>query len=331
MTRSGCPIWRWRLCERAEQHIKEGNTPFTGHGSRGHQERQTLALQAASADFDVKRIPTCGMSVHAIDGDNQMDDKLEAADSIFWTIAKAIGDEVGYGAPIVLLHLYNDISNEVCGFDPSSPPNPLFLSHGFDDTNSPRTARYMMTRTYKNIGGKTFGAAGTLASQFTQVDASGILMHSNATGSTLAHMKMLHGIARKYPRSTTVQNWVKACMTAKGSKVGIRGTQLAGAAIPIGAVGISTSVAAALGKLGVKLTYGTVINRVAMELHWRANVEMRIGGGSATAKPTGPASAVVFEILRKRGFTRSFGQYNVPALISESGGWWALRDKLLLM
>ena len=258
----------------------------------------------------------------------------EAAESIAWTIAEAIGGEVGIGAPIVLLHLYRDVNKEVDGFDPTSPPNPLFLSHGFDETNSPRTTQYMCTRSYKNLGGTTLAAAGTLASQATQVDVSGILMHSNATGSTLAHMKMLHDIAKKYPRSTTVENWVKACMTAKGFKVGIRGTQLAGAAIPIGAVGIATSVVATLAKMGVKLTYGTVINRVAMELHWRANVEMRlstIGGGSATKMANGPASAVMFEIFRKRGFTRFFGQYDVPALISESGGWWALRDKLLLM
>lgn len=263
-----------------------------------------------------------------------MSDTGDAAESVAWTIAEAIGSEVGISAPIVLLHLYRDVSKEIDGFEPTSPPNPLFMSHGFDDIHAPRTTRYMLNRTYKNIGGTTLAAAGTLASQATQVDVSGILMHTNATGSTLAHMKMLNGIAKKYPRSTTVQNWVKTCMTAKEFKVGIRGTQLAGAAIPIGAVGIATSVAAALAKLGVKLTYGTVINRVAMELHWRANVEMRlsaIGGGSATKSANGPASAVMFEIFRRRGFTRVFGQYDVPALISESGGWWALRDKLLLM
>lgn len=270
----------------------------------------------------------------ALDGVDRLSDTGDAAESIAWTIAEAIGGEIGIGAPIVLIHLYRDVLKEVDGFDPKSPPNPLFLSHGFDNTDSPRTTRYMTTRTYKNIGGTSLAAAGTLASQATQVDVSGILMHTNATGSTLAHMKMLHGIAKKYPRSTTVQNWVKTCMTAKAFKAGIRGTQLAGAAIPIGAVGITTSVAATLGKLGVKLTYGTVINRVAMELHWRANVEMKlstIGGGRATKNANGPASAVMFEIFRKRGFTRVFGQYDVPALISESGGWWALRDKLLLM
>ena len=263
-----------------------------------------------------------------------MSDTLETAESIGWTIAEAIGDEVGIAAPLALMHLYRDVSKEVNGFDPKSPPNPLFLSHGFDDTNSPRTTRYMTTRTYKSIGGTTLGTAGVLASQVSQVDVSGILMHANASGSTLAHLKMLRDIAKKYPRSTTVQDWVKTCMTVKTLKCGIRGTQFAGAAIPIGAVGIATGVAAALGKLGVTLTYGTVINRVAMELHWRANVEMRlstIGRSSATTRPNGPASAVKFEIFRRRGFTRVFGQYNVPSFVSESGGWWALRDKLLLM
>jgi hypothetical protein len=168
----------------------------------------------------------------------------------------------------------------------------------------------------------------------TQVDVSGILLHANATGSTGAHMKMLRGIAMKYPRSSTVRKWMEICMVAKSAKAGIRGTKLVGAVIPIGALGIATNVIANLGRTGVRMNYGTVVNKVAMELHWRANVEMRlsgVGGGKITTKVNGPASAVMFEIFRRRGATRFFGQYDVANIISETGGWFALRDKLLLM
>ena len=67
-------------------------------------------------------------------------------------------------------------------------------------------------------------------------------------------------------------------MVAKSAKAGIRGTKLVGAAIPIGALGMATNVITNLGRAGVRMNYGTVVNKVAMELHWRANVEMRLSG-----------------------------------------------------
>ena len=123
-------------------------------------------------------------------------------------------------------------------------------------------------------------------------------------------------------------------MVSKSAKACIRGTKLVGAAIPIGALGMAKNVIANLGRAGVRMNYGTVVNKVSMELHWRANVEMRlsgVGGGKITTMVNGPASAIMFEIFRRRGATRFFGQYDVANIISESGGWFALRDKLLLM
>jgi|TARA_B110000902_G_scaffold201385_1_gene228699 hypothetical protein len=55
------------------------------------------------------------------------------------------------------------------------------------------------------VGGAALSNAGNLASQVTQVNVSGILLNSNAAGSTAAHIKMLRGIAMKYPRSSTVR------------------------------------------------------------------------------------------------------------------------------
>ena len=55
------------------------------------------------------------------------------------------------------------------------------------------------------MGGAALSNAGNLASQVTQVNVSGILLNCNAAGSTAAHIKMLRGIAMKYPRSSTVR------------------------------------------------------------------------------------------------------------------------------
>lgn len=56
-----------------------------------------------------------------------------------------------------------------------------------------------------------------------------------------------------------------------------------------------------------------------------------MGGGKIKTKVNNPASAVMFEILRLRGATRFFVQYDVANIISKSGGWLVLRDKLFLM
>jgi len=256
----------------------------------------------------------------------------DLGENIPWAIASTLG---GFHVDDKTIRAaYDDIRGEVDDFNVKAPPNPLFVGHGFTDGRSPRSVEYMAHRSFKKVGGAALSNAGGIASQVTQVDVSGILLHANATGSTGAHMKMLRGIAMKYPRSSTVRKWVEICMVAKSAKAGIRGTKLVGAVIPSGALGMATNVIANLGFVGVQMNYGTVVNKVAMELHWRANVEMRlsrIGGGKITTKVNGPASAVMFEIFRRRGATRFFGQYDVANIISETGGWFALRDKLLLM
>ncbi|GHB50228.1 hypothetical protein GCM10007094_44380 [Pseudovibrio japonicus] len=72
-----------------------------------------------------------------------------------------------------------------------------------------------------------------------------------------------------------------------------------------------------------------------MELHWRAKLELQLsthfGGAAKHTKPVGPASAVIFELLRRRGYTRIFGQYDAGTIISEPAGWLVVNDKLALM
>lgn len=56
-----------------------------------------------------------------------------------------------------------------------------------------------------------------------------------------------------------------------------------------------------------------------------------MGGEKIKTKVNNPASAAMFEILRLRGATRFFVQYDVANIISKTGGWFVLRDNLFLM
>ncbi len=219
------------------------------------------------------------------------------------------------------------------------PPNPRFVANGHDGF-SPRTLSYLLSRSNTNATSAALEAGSALASGVTQVDIAGAGKAGNALSSTVVHMVKLRAIGAHYRQSDTITAWIDAVLRAKAMKSGIRAADLAGAAIPIGAVGIGTAVATAMAKAGVQLTMGTLISRVAMELHWRAYVEMMIGDTKKSlvnrrdkplGKPTGPASAVLFELFRRRGLTRIRGQYDVAALIHEPAGFLAVRDKLLLL
>lgn len=261
----------------------------------------------------------------------------EVAEKAAWTLAAAAADATNAGALVSYLQLLRELHGaQGDEIEAAAPANGRFLENGFSG-RSPVTIKYLRGRARKGMAGSALAFTGSVGSQVTQVDAVGILQHGNASASTIAHMKMLREIAMRYPRSTTIQAWVNTCMVAKSAKLAIRATDLAGAAIPIGAVGISTSLASALGRAGIRLKYETVICRCAMELHWRARVEMSLSGlggrssSGGTGKPNGPASSVLFELFRRRGLTRFLGQYETAKIINEPGGWNAVKDKLMLM
>lgn len=267
------------------------------------------------------------------DGFSGGDAAREVGEVVAWTIAEAVAESVGAAAAIKILQLLKDIDSGIENeFNAVAPHNPRFVQNGHSGA-SPVTIKYLKGRAGKQIAGSAIAFTGSMSSQVTQVDVAGLLQHGNAVGSTAAHMKMFGEIAQLYPRSNTVQAWINTCLIAKRAKLAVRSTGLAGAAIPIGAVGISTTIASAIAKAGVRLRYGTVISRCAMELHWRAKVELALAGVAKAPpdKANGPASAVLFELFRRRGFTKMFGQYEVAKIINEPGGWVAVKDKLLLI
>lgn len=213
--------------------------------------------------------------------------------------------------------------------------NPYFIGNGQgDDDPSRATRRYMKSRQRKDISGGVASVAGGIGSIWTQVDVSGIVMHGNASGSTIAHLAVLHNMAQETRRGGTVAQWLELVMKMKALKLTSRGTSFAGACIPIPAVGMTTGLIAAAVTAGTKLTLSKTCVATALELHWRAKQEQFMSGavlGAATGGSIGPASRIVWELFTKRGITRILGKYDIDAIVREPAGWNAICDKLLLI
>ena len=215
---------------------------------------------------------------------------------------------------------------------PALIPNPWFVFNGHDDHESPYTKKYLRNRGRKNLASGLIGLGGTAGSQVTQVDVAGIMQHGNAVGSSTAHWIKLANMAKGYKQSRTLAGWFELLIRMKQVKVATRGTQLAGAAIPVGAVGIATGVGASIAKLGIKLNYTNVCLVTAADIHWRAYQEQAISSGLlGKSGQVGPASKMLYEIFARRGATRIFGKYDVDKIIKEPAGWMAVSDKLLLI
>lgn len=211
-------------------------------------------------------------------------------------------------------------------------PNPWFVFNGHDEAECPYTKKYLRNRGRKGIASGVISIGGALGSGVTQADVAGILQHGNAVGSTTAHLVKLHNMAKSYKQSRTLTGWFDLLIRMKVLKAGLRGTQLVGSCIPVTGVSIATGLAAAVGKLGIKLNYTNTCLITAADIHWRAYQEQAISGGlfRKTGK-VGPASNMMYELFTRRGATRIFGKYDVDAIIKEPAGWMAVSDKLLLL
>ena len=217
---------------------------------------------------------------------------------------------------------------------PDTVPNPWVVANGHADDDADRsyTRKYMRSRAIKGIAGSLAGfASGRVADVVTQVDVVGAAQHANAFASSKEHLVKLMAIGAGHKQSQTITEWVNLLLKMKALKMGIRGTQLAGALIPVGWVGTALGIGAGLAKLGVKLKFGTVCAMTAADIHWRAYQEQAISVGLfKRGGKIGPASNMMYEMFYKRGATRIFGQYDVDRIIKEPTGWMCLNDKLML-
>lgn len=257
-------------------------------------------------------------------------DKTDAED-VCWCVVESVASADDTASNLIsVIHFLREVYGAEDA-DEKVIPNPAFLANGHDGL-SPKTRKYFTGRTFKGLGGSAVSLAGGLASGVTAVDVGSILREGSAVGTTAAHLIGIKAAGTGFKKSETVTRWVDAMLKAKVAKIGVRGVGLAGAAIPIPAVGLATNIATTVAKLGIKVTLSKLVARTAMEVHWRAYQETVIAGAfGARGGPVGPASAMFHEIFTKRSFTRIFGKHDTAALIKEPAGWMALNDKLMLM
>ncbi|NVO23013.1 hypothetical protein HJ526_17905 [Donghicola sp. C2-DW-16] len=266
------------------------------------------------------------------DDDDNFDTAKETFEAISWQVAGALAGDAAMPVIASLQMLY-DMANTAKSPDEKMVSNPQFIMNGHSGRGSPKTQSYFGYRKDLAFLSAMLGWGSKLGSVATQVDVGGILKEGNALGSSVGHLCKVRAIGARYRQSETITRWVDAVQTAKGLKIAVRTVDLAGAAIPIGAVGLGTGVATAVAKAGIKVTIGGLMGRTAMELHWRAYQEIAISRVlvAPNGKPVGPASGILYELFTKRGMTRIFGQHDIANIIKEPAGWLAVRDKLMLM
>ena len=267
-------------------------------------------------------------------------DKATEFEEYAWTVAEAATSVTGALLDCELISslgkigAYLDTRKAIRAKFGGLEPNPHFVANGLDSGGGKRTLRYFAGRGAKSALGTGIGLATKAATAVTIVDVGGLAKEGQATGLSIAHAAKLKAMAKKYRQSQTITAWIELVTKLKMLKAGIRGTGIVGAAVPFaGAVGVITDCLQAAAKVGVKLNYGNVASRTAMELHWRAHQEQVFSGkftGTGSGA-VGPASAILYELFTKRGATRIFGKYDVDAFIAEPPGWLAVNDKITLI
>jgi hypothetical protein len=208
-------------------------------------------------------------------------------------------------------------------------PNPLFVWHGFEESDHKETLKYLQHRKLMDASGIAAGVLGSAAAAVTVVDLGAIGQGLNALGSTGKHLAAYAIMANAFKRSDTLSAWIGLIIKMKVLKATLRGGQLAVSVAGLcgtGAIAASLSMLAA--KFGSQAKLKTVCNFVAMQLHWRAYQEQALLKGEDGA---GPATKILEELFIRRGLTSNFGEHNYLKLIREPGGWMAIADKLLLI
>ncbi len=255
-----------------------------------------------------------------------------------------IGASVTYGgAPpdskmIALLTRGKVFAKHALGLD--LVPNPFFVLNGIceaDSDDSPTTAAYLRGRLGKSLASTAQGIATGALKAFTVVDPVTIAVSGVSVGSTIAHTAALSAIAKQWRNSKTICSWVDCLLALKMAKLGHKTLSVVSAAIPYVPPGASTALQllselptamGVTGALGVSAATGSVVRRVAIELHWRAYREQVLARSHGAV---GPASAILVELFTKRTESRILGKHDIGTIIEEPAGWMAISDKIALL
>ncbi len=223
--------------------------------------------------------------------------------------------------------------NEARGGVDKYVPNPRFIQNGHAESDtggaeSPNCKRYFKIRLAKKIGGGLVSVVGNVGSIWTQVNVGAAAKHASSEAKNIAHLIKLYKMSQTIKQSEYLTKLINVLMVMKGVKAATQGGSLAAALIPnaiaSGAVGIATAIG---GKAAVKLK-GRAVTWAALELHWRAFTEMKIGRGG-----TGPAQRMVRELFNQALVTLPFeaGAAGADKYILEPSGWMVIQDKLNLV
>lgn len=288
----------------------------------------------------------------------EQDKAFAAFDIITAAVAAGTGNSIAYQSSQGMQVALKGFEAKRRKSDVSVKPNPWFVANGHGDADSPVTQAYLFTRAWKSVGGTAVSLGGSLASHHALgVNFGSALRHGSAAASTGMHLLAIKSIANSNKQTETISRWCDVIIRAKTAKVSLRSMQAVGGALPVPLVGPLVNLAAAAGKLGIKIGLPEMCYLAAIEIHWRAFQEQKISAilgprvpavrnfsrptrqwGASTVpapgakKPTtikvGPASRIFAEIFTRRGITAIGLPYDVPSLINEPAGWMALGDKL---
>ena len=219
-------------------------------------------------------------------------------------------------------------------------PNPYFDLHGIDSDEHKTTANYLRQRALKGFGSAVVSIGGSAGSSVTGgVNVGSAAKAGSSLVQTGVHVVKYQAIARKWPRSGPIQDWVRVLIDFKHAKTMAKTSDLVGSMNSF--LGVAATFATVAIKLGTKITMDHIAKRVAAELHWRAYQETVVGGmlakrlGKTASGPAGPASEILYEMFTQRGgswlTSKIFGKYDVDKIIREPVGWEAIGDKIKLI
>lgn len=130
-----------------------------------------------------------------------------------------------------------------------------------------------------------------------------------------SRLRALKALAKKSRSTGTVADWQSVVIQMAQRKTNVKGAQLAGkfigCGIPFGGT-LATPVVMYL-KSGTASFEFTCV-ATAIELHWRAFVEQRLGA-------EGPATRILVELFRYRGASQLVGKDQIMSFIKEPAGW----------
>lgn len=215
--------------------------------------------------------------------------------------------------------------------------NPKLEPYGFHEGPSPTTKKYLFERKMKKIGGAAFSLVGTgfqvaqdvAGFGFGGIDSFGLAKHGVAEASTIGHLTRLGFLASKVKQSQYLTGLVNDMIKVKAAKAGFRGGKMAAAAIPNSIASNAVALAVGLGQAATEVMMKELCGRVALEVHFRASLELRVGASFGGGY--GPAAMMAQELLNHTLSTGYAPTTKVRSFLEEPAGHLVIFDKLSML